>query len=87
MNFTGYRREVILSKEKVQMQKGINMFRNPNNKEWFYLLIVVFLYLSGVVYVYAHDLSIAAFKYGLLQAKGITGTAARLTERDCRVCV
>jgi len=57
------------------------MLRKPNRKEWFYLLIVVLLYLSGVLYVYTHNLSMGAlFKYGLLQPKGITGEEVRLTE-------
>lgn len=57
------------------------MFRKPTKKEWFYLLFVVLLYLSGVIYVYTHNLSIGAlFKYGLLQPKGITGQEVRLTE-------
>ena len=57
------------------------MFKKPAKKEWIYLLIVVLLYLTGVFYVYTHNLSIEAlFKYGLLQPKGITGDEARLTE-------
>jgi len=57
------------------------LFRRPNRKECFYLLIVALLYLTGVLYVFTHDLSIRAiFEYGLLQPKGITGEEARLTE-------
>ncbi|MHC4646943.1 MAG: permease [Planctomycetota bacterium] len=57
------------------------MFKKPNRKECFYLLVVLLLYLSAVVYAYANNLSIAAlFKYGLLQPKGILGDEARLTE-------
>lgn len=55
------------------------MFRKPNRKELFYLLIVVLLYLTGVIYGYTHNLSMGAlFKYGLLQPRGITGDEARL---------
>ncbi len=40
---------------------------------------MVLLYLSGVIYVCAHDLSFGSlFKYGLLQPRGITGAEARL---------
>lgn len=57
------------------------MFRKPRRKEFFYFLIVALLYLTGVLYVYTHNLSMGAlFKYGLLQPKGITGEEARLTE-------
>jgi len=57
------------------------MFRKPTKKELFYLLIVVLLYLSGVIYAHTHNLSFEAlFKYGLLQPKGIIGEEARLTE-------
>mgnify|MGYP005831619857 CR=1 FL=1 len=57
------------------------MFRKPNRKELFYLLIVVLLYLTGVIYVSTHNLSMGAlFKYGLLQPQGITGDETRLTE-------
>ncbi len=46
-----------------------------------YLVLVLVLYATGVVYAYWHGLSIGAlFKYGLLQPEGITGEAARLTE-------
>ena len=57
------------------------MFRKPTKKEWFYLLAVVLLYLSGIIYVYAHNFSVGAlFKYGLLQQQGIIGEGARLSE-------
>ncbi len=57
------------------------MLRKPTKKECFYLLIVVFFYFSGVVYVYAHNFSMGAlFKYGLLQPQDIIGEGARLTE-------
>ncbi len=57
------------------------MFRKPKKKELIHLLIVVILYLTGVLYVYTHNLSMGAlFNYGLLQPKGITGADARLTE-------
>lgn len=57
------------------------MFRKPTQKEWIYLGIVFLLYLSGIFYVYFHNLSLGAiFRYGLLQPKGIMGVEARLTE-------
>lgn len=57
------------------------MFRKPTKKETIYLLLVIFIYLIGVLYVSAHNLSFEAlFKYGLLQPKGITGEEARLRE-------
>ena len=57
------------------------MFRKPNRKECLYLLVVVILYLSAVVFAYTNNLSIGAlFKYGLLQPKGVIGPEARLTE-------
>lgn len=57
------------------------MFRKPTRKEWLYLGIVVLVYLSGLLYVYTHNLSLGAlFKYGLLQPLGISGEAARLKE-------
>lgn len=57
------------------------MFRRPSPKEWLYLGIVALLYVSGVLYVYTHDLSLEVlFQYGLLQPKGITGEEARLIE-------
>lgn len=57
------------------------MFRKPNRKESVYLIIVLLLYVSALVFVYSRNLSIGAlFKYGLLQPKGITGEEARLTE-------
>ena len=57
------------------------MFRKPAKKELLYLLVVVSLYLSGVLYVHFNNLSMGAlFHYGLLQPKGITGAEARLTE-------
>ncbi len=57
------------------------MFRKPIRKEWFYLLIVALLYMSGVLYAYTHDLSMSSlYYYGLLQPKGITGDEARLVE-------
>jgi uncharacterized membrane protein YraQ (UPF0718 family) len=57
------------------------MFKRPNRKETFYLVIVLLFYMSAVVFVYANELSIGAlFKHGLLQPKGIIGEEARLTE-------
>lgn len=57
------------------------MFRKPVRKELFYILVVVALYLSGVIFVYKNNLSMGAlFKYGLLQPKGITGASARLVD-------
>lgn len=57
------------------------MFRKPIKKELFFLLIVIILYISGFLYAYKYGLSIKAlFKYGLLQPKGITGSAARITD-------
>ncbi|MHC4655729.1 MAG: permease, partial [Planctomycetota bacterium] len=57
------------------------MFKRPNRKECFYLLVVLLLYISAVVYAYANNLSVGAlFKYGLLQPKGIIGEEARLAE-------
>jgi len=57
------------------------MFRKVHKKELLYLLVVVILYLSGVLYVHFNNLSMGAlFNYGLLQPRGITGAEARLTE-------
>ncbi len=57
------------------------MFKKPNRKECFYLLVVLLFYLSAVVFAHTKNLSIGAlFKYGLLQPKGVTGQEARLTE-------
>lgn len=57
------------------------MFRKPTKKEYFYLFLVALLYLTGVIYVLTHNLSLEAlFKYGLLQSKGIEGEAQRLAE-------
>ncbi|HCJ66985.1 MAG TPA: hypothetical protein DHV62_06590 [Elusimicrobia bacterium] len=57
------------------------MFRNPNKKELIYFLAVIVLYLSGLAYVYVHNLSFSSlYKYGLLQPKGIIGEEVRLTE-------
>jgi len=57
------------------------MFRKPNRKECFYLMIVLLLYVSALVFVCSRNLSIGAlFKYGLLQPKGVIGEEARLTE-------
>ena len=57
------------------------MFRKPNRKESFYLIIVLLLYVSALVFVYYSNLSMGAlFKYGLLQPKGVIGEEARLTE-------
>lgn len=57
------------------------MFRKPIKKEWVYLLVVALLYISGVLYVYMHDLSVSSlYYYGLLQPKGITGDEMRLVE-------
>jgi len=61
--------------------KGEPMFRKPFKKEWFYLVAIVVLYLSGLIYAYVNDLSIdSLFKYGLMQPKRITGEEVRLTE-------
>jgi uncharacterized membrane protein YraQ (UPF0718 family) len=57
------------------------MFRKPNRKELFYLLAVLLLYLSAIVFAHVNNLSIGAiFKYGLLQPKGVIGEEARLAE-------
>ena len=57
------------------------MFRKPNRKELIYLLIVAIIYLSGIFYVYYHDLSFSSlYYYGLLQPKGVTGDDVRLVE-------
>ena len=57
------------------------MFRKPNKKEWFYLLVVALLYISALAYVYTQNLSWSSlYYYGLLQPKGITGDEARLVE-------
>lgn len=57
------------------------MFRKPNKKEWSYLFVVGLLYITGLLYVYTHSLSIKAlYKYGLLQPIGIMGDESRLIE-------
>lgn len=57
------------------------MFRKPNKKETIYLVVVILFYLTGILYVYAQDLSFGAlFKYGLLQPRGVTGEEARLVD-------
>jgi len=57
------------------------VFKKPNRKECLYLIIVLLLYVSALVFVYSENLSIGAlFKYGLLQPKGVIGEEARLTE-------
>jgi len=57
------------------------MFRRPDKKEIIYLIIVAVIYLSGLLYVYTHNLSFSSlYYYGLLQPKGITGDEARLVE-------
>lgn len=57
------------------------MFRKPNRRECFYLVVVAVLYISAVVFAYLNNLSIGALvKYGLLQPKGVIGEQARLTE-------
>lgn len=57
------------------------MFRKPTQKELVCFLAVVVLYLTGLIYVYLHNLSFSSlYKYGLLQPKGITGEEIRLTE-------
>jgi len=57
------------------------MFRRPNKKETIYLVVVILFYLTGLLYVYAQDLSFGGlFKYGLLQPKGVTGGEARLVD-------
>lgn len=57
------------------------MFRKPNKKEWFYLMVVALLYISALAYVYTENLSWSSlYYYGLLQPKGITGDEARLLE-------
>lgn len=58
-----------------------DLFRKPVKKEWIYILIVVLLYMTGVIYVSTQDLSWEAlFKSGLLQPKGISGEEGRLAE-------
>lgn len=57
------------------------MFRRPNKKELIYLLMVVIIYLSGILYVYTHNLSFRSlYYYGLLQPKGVIGGDVRLVE-------
>lgn len=57
--------------------------RKPNGKEWFYLLAILFMYLSALIYVYSNDLSFSSmFLYGLLQPKGITGEEVRMVENS-----
>ena len=67
--------------ERTGLGKRVNMLRKPSRKELLYLLLVLALYATGIIYAYWHDLSIGAlFKYGLLQPGGITGEEARLAE-------
>jgi len=55
--------------------------RKPNRKEWLYLLAVILIYLSGILYAYSQDLSISSlYLYGLLQPKGIMGEEVRIIE-------
>ena len=55
--------------------------RKPHRKEWFYLLAILFMYLSALIYAYSYDLSFPSmFLYGLLQPKGITGEEVRMVE-------
>ena len=57
------------------------MFKKPNRKECFYLVVVAVLYISAAVFAYLNNLSIGAlFKYGLLQPKDVIVEEARLTE-------
>jgi hypothetical protein len=57
------------------------MMRKPNRKEWVYLLAILFMYLSALIYAYSYDLSFPSmFLYGLLQPKGITGEEVRMVE-------
>lgn len=53
----------------------------PTRRMWLYLAAVGVLYASGLVYAFAHGLSIRSlYLYGLLQSPGIAGEEARLTE-------
>lgn len=62
------------------------MLRKPVKKEWYYFMLVVLLYISGVLYVYFNNLSIGAlFKYGLLQPQGISGESVRFTEIETQL--
>ncbi len=57
------------------------MFRKPNKKEIFYLILIFLFYSSALIYLYNSNLSFnAIYKAGLLQPKGIQGEEARLTE-------
>jgi len=51
-----------------------------------YLLLVLVVYASGLVYVWLHGLSFRSlYLYGLLQPPGITGEEARLVEIETPV--
>jgi len=57
------------------------MFRKPNKKELFYLIIIFILYSGALVYVYQNHLSFGAiYKYGLLQEKGAQEDQARIAD-------
>ena len=54
---------------------------HPTLRMWVYLLAVIIVYASGVLYALTHGLSITSlYLYGLLQPAGITGEDARLAE-------
>ena len=57
------------------------MFRKPNKKELIYLILILILYSSALIYAYKNNLSLGAvYKYGLLQPKGIQEKQARIAE-------
>ena len=57
------------------------MFRKPTRKELLYLILIFVLYSGTLIYIYQNNLSFgAAFKYGLLQAKGLLGDQARIVD-------
>jgi hypothetical protein len=59
------------------------MFRKPVRKERIYLLVVLLMYISGLLYGQINGLSLSSlYKYGLLQPKGISGEDARTTDID-----
>jgi len=57
------------------------MFRKPNKKELFYLILIFILYSGALIYVYQNHLSFGAiYKYGLLQEKGVQEDQARIAD-------
>lgn len=53
----------------------------PTPTMWLYLGLVAVMYASGLIYAWAHGLSIKAlYLYGLLQSGGIGGEEARIAE-------